>query len=114
MPFKPFILPIIMALVDSLSLPIVKYVYDGLYSKWFLVIPMILFGLQPIMVYYSLSNLTLTSVNIIWDLMSDVFVTMIGLWYFREKLFTSSKIGLVLAFIAIFFFSYSQKYASKI
>lgn len=110
----PFLLPIGMALLDSLSLPLVKYVYDGEYSKWYLVLPVLLFALQPIMVYFSLSKLTLTSVNIIWDLMSDVFVTFIGLWYFREKLFLSSKIGLLFAFIAIFFFSYSQKYSTKI
>ncbi len=110
--FRIFILPVAMALLDTLSLPLVKFVHDGLYSTWYMIIPIILFALQPIMVYYSLSMISLTSVNIIWDLMSDVFVTAIGLYYLKEKLTTTSQLGLVFAFIAIILFSISPRDAS--
>ena len=43
--------------------------------------------------------------NILWDLMSDVIVTIIGLLYLKEKLHYSSKWGLIFAFIAIILFA---------
>ena len=108
------LLPVIMALVDTLSLPIVKFVHQGLYGTWMLLVPMILFSLQPLMVYYSLSSINLTSVNIIWDLMSDVFITIIGLYYLKEKLAPTSQVGLILAFVAIIFFAMSAYAGEKI
>jgi drug/metabolite transporter (DMT)-like permease len=39
--------------------------------------------------------------NLLWDVMSDVVVTGIGLFYFSEKLSKLKKAGVILSFISI-------------
>jgi len=39
--------------------------------------------------------------NLLWDVMSDVLVTSIGLFYFKEKLTKFKKMGVVLSIISI-------------
>jgi drug/metabolite transporter (DMT)-like permease len=101
----PIIFAVTMASIDALVLPILKYINDGYYPIYILIIPVIIYAFQPILFYMSLKFSTLTSMNILWDLMSDVIVTIIGLLYLKEKLHYTSKMGLVFAFIAIIFFA---------
>jgi multidrug transporter EmrE-like cation transporter len=39
--------------------------------------------------------------NLLWDVMSDVLVTAIGLYYFSEKLSNMKKTGVILSMISI-------------
>jgi multidrug transporter EmrE-like cation transporter len=39
--------------------------------------------------------------NLLWDVMSDVIVTAIGLFYFSEKLTKFKRAGVLLSFISI-------------
>ena len=77
----PIIFAIAMASMDAIILPIIKYVNDGIYPLYLLILPVIIYAFQPILFYMSLKFSTLTSMNILWDLMSDVIVTIIGILY---------------------------------
>jgi drug/metabolite transporter (DMT)-like permease len=101
----PILFAIFMASIDAIVLPIIKHVHDGNNNIQLLILPVIIYALQPLIFYLSLSYSTLTSMNILWDLMSDVIVTMIGLFYLKEVLPTTSKLGLLFAFIAIILFA---------
>jgi len=101
----PIIFAIVMASIDAIVLPIIKYINDGFYPIYLLILPIIIYAFQPILFYMSLKYSTLTSMNILWDLMSDVIVTIIGLVYLKEKLHYTSKWGLIFAFIAIILFA---------
>jgi multidrug transporter EmrE-like cation transporter len=46
--------------------------------------------------------------NVLWDMMSDIYVTAIGLFYFKEKLTTAKQLGLSFAIMAIVLFSYDS------
>jgi drug/metabolite transporter (DMT)-like permease len=101
----PIVFAIAMASIDAIILPIIKYVNDGIYPFHLLILPVIIYAFQPILFYMSLKFSTLTSMNILWDLMSDVIVTIIGILYLKEKLHYTSKWGLIFAFIAIILFA---------
>lgn len=101
----PILFAVFMATIDAIVLPIIKYISEGVFPIKYMLIPVIIYACQPIIFYFSLKFATLTSMNILWDLMSDVIVTLIGLFYLKEKLHISSKYGLVFAFIAILFFA---------
>jgi drug/metabolite transporter (DMT)-like permease len=101
----PILFAVGMAGIDAIALPIVKYINQGVYPLALILIPMLIYAFQPLLFYLSLNYSTLTSMNIMWDLMSDVIVTLIGLLYLKEKLHLTSKLGLVFAFIAILLFA---------
>jgi drug/metabolite transporter (DMT)-like permease len=101
----PLLFALGMASIDAIVLPIIKHVHDGKNGITWLILPVIIYALQPLIFYLSLSYSTLTSMNILWDLMSDVIVTLIGLFYLKEVLPTNSKFALVFAFISIILFA---------
>jgi drug/metabolite transporter (DMT)-like permease len=101
----PIIFAITMASIDAIVLPIIKFINVGYYPLYVLIVPVIIYSFQPILFYMSLKYSTLTSMNILWDLMSDVIITIIGLLYLKEKLHYTSKWGLIFAFIAIILFA---------
>ena len=89
-----------MGSVDAIIFPIVKYVSLGLDPIW-MIIPMIVYAFEPFILLKSLQKETLTVMNLIWDLSSCVLVTMIGLFYFNEKLSSTKLIGVLLSVISI-------------
>ena len=97
-----------MALIDVIVLGWMKdYTLGGL-SPIYIILGFILYGLQPLIFLKSLQYETMTVMNILWDLTSDVLVTGSGLLYFKEKLSSIKKVALVFAFISIVLFSYDD------
>jgi len=97
----------IMALTDVLVLGSLK-AYNLGWIKWpgIIGIAMLVYSFQPLIFLQSLGGNTLTVMNLMWDVVSDVFVTMLGLYYFHEKLNSVNKAGLMLSFIALFMLSW--------
>lgn len=97
-----------MAFIDVLVLGWMKEYTVGSLSSFYVPLGMILYGLQPAIFLQSLQYETMTIMNILWDLISDVLVTGAGLLYFKEKISPIKRLALVLAFIAIVLFSYDD------
>lgn len=68
-------------------------------------VPTLLYSLQPLIFYTGLGHTSMTALNLMWDVMSDILVTASGLFYFKEKLSYKKYIGLSFAFMAIFLLS---------
>ncbi len=62
---------------------------------------MIVYALQPVLFYFSLQYESLTVMNLLWDVISDVIVTFIGLVIFQEKIGPYKKAGVILSFLSI-------------
>jgi multidrug transporter EmrE-like cation transporter len=75
---------------------------------WNAVVPigMLFYSLHPYIFLHSLRYESMTVMNLLFDVISDVTVTMVGLLYFRESLSNMKKVGLLLAFIGIILLSY--------
>lgn len=71
-------------------------------TNWVFGLSFLIYGLQPLIFYRALKVTTLTSMNLIWDLSSDIMVTVIGIYMFKESLNTKERIGLGLGLIALF------------
>lgn len=92
----------ILAFGDSMVLSTIK-AYSEKMITWRGIVPLVMlyYAFQPYIFLQSLSHQSLTVMNLLWDVMSDVSVTIIGLFFFKEKLTKFKKIGVLLSVISI-------------
>jgi drug/metabolite transporter (DMT)-like permease len=91
-----------MAIIDSIILSSLKAYNLGM-VKWrgIILIAMLVYSFQPLIFLESLNHNSLTVMNLLWDVMSDVLVTAVGLFYFSEKLTRFKKLGVFFSFISV-------------
>lgn len=94
-------------LIDSIALPITKAVSNGL-NKWFMVIPMIFYAFSPLVFLKALSSESLTIMNLVWDLSSDIIVTLIGLFVFSEKISPVKLMGVFIGMCSLVLLTYDS------
>ena len=107
--FAPMAFASLMAFIDTFVLSGLKKYSTGDHA-YGLAIPlgMLVYSLQPLIFLQSLHYESMTVMNILWDMMSDLYVTLIGLFYFKERLTSTKLLGLSFAFIAIVLLSYDS------
>ena len=103
--FIPMAFATLMAFMDVVVLGWLKEYSIGQISWKVIPLGMLVYGMQPLVFLQSLRYESMTVMNILWDVISDLIVTATGLIYFKEKLTTVKKFALVLAFIAIMLFA---------
>ena len=97
----PFAFAAAMASIDSTMLSLIKYIStDNKHIGW-IILPMIIYSLQPVLFYLSMKYETLTVMNLLWDVISDVIITLIGLLVFQETIGPYKKAGVILSFLSI-------------
>ncbi len=98
-----------MALGDSIVLSTLRAFNLGwIKSRIVVALSMLFYSIQPLIFLKSLSHNSLTVMNLLWDVMSDVSVTVIGLFYFGEKLTRFKKLGVLFSMISIFLLTYKD------
>jgi multidrug transporter EmrE-like cation transporter len=99
----------LMAVIDSIVLSSLKAFNIGwIQWKGVIFISMLVYSLQPLIFLQSLKGNGLTIMNLLWDVMSDVIVTAIGLFYFSEKLTSIKKVGVLLSIISVVLLSWKD------
>ena len=106
--FLPLAFATFMASIDVVALGWLKNISTGTISNYYLPAAMAIYGAQPLLFLQSLKYETMTVMNILWDLTSDVLVTITGVLYFKEKISPLKQVALLLSFIAIVLFSYDE------
>ena len=92
-----------MAAIDVVILSIIKLISTGsIKNILWMIIPTIVYSLQPWIFLKSLQFESLTVMNLLWDMMSDVLVTIVGLFLFKEQLTIRKLCGVGLSFISIY------------
>lgn len=109
----PLLFATFMAGADVIVLGWLKKFSLGEISWKVIPVGMLVYGLQPIVFLQSLKYETMTVMNILWDVISDLLVTGAGMFYFKEELSGLKKVGLAFAFVAIILLSYDEMYNSK-
>jgi drug/metabolite transporter (DMT)-like permease len=98
-----------MALIDGLILSSLKAFHLGWFQwRGILIVAMLVYSCQPLLFLESLKHNSLTVMNLLWDVMSDVLVTAIGLFYFSEKLTRYKKAGVLLSIVSIFLLTWKD------
>jgi multidrug transporter EmrE-like cation transporter len=87
-------------LLDATALPIVKGVSTGWDPAW-MIIPTLMYAAAPSILLTALREETLTIMNLVWDLSSDLTVTIIGLLVFAEKISPIKMLGVFVSFIGL-------------
>jgi multidrug transporter EmrE-like cation transporter len=99
----------VMSLNDVGMLGLIKEVskssakYAGL-----MIIPTLAYAVQPWVFLSAMKTETMTIMNISWDLLSVVLVSLVGIFYFGEKIGRVQMVGLVLAFISLTLLSWKE------
>lgn len=102
----------LMAFIDTIVLSGLKRYSTGDHAYGIAVpLGMLIYSLQPLIFLESLRYESMTVMNILWDITSDLYVTLIGLFYFKERLTTLKMLGLSFAFVAIVLLSYDSMYS---
>ena len=99
------IIGVCLALFDLIFLGLIKEVHLGNFSKNWILLACIGYGLVPFIFYKGLQYTSLTILNLSWDIMSDIIVTSAGILFFKEYLGTTKAIGIAFAIIALMIFS---------
>lgn len=96
----------VMAIFDVMMLSSVKMIslHQAQLLKW-MIVPTLIYAVQPWIFLKSLQFETLIVMNLLWDLMSNILVTIVGFLYFKERLGPYKTIGVILSFISVIFLS---------
>jgi multidrug transporter EmrE-like cation transporter len=91
----------VLALLDAVSLPLFKTAYIA-NNNYYLFAGIMLSLVQTLMFYYSIQFSTLVVMNLLWDLLSGVSVTLVGIFIFRENMSITKLLGIALSFVSIY------------
>ena len=104
----PIAFATVMATIDVFTLSAIKIIgTKAKYLKW-MIVPTIVYAIQPWIFLSSLKFQTMTVMNLTWDLMSDLLVTAVGLFYFGEKLGPIKTLGVCTALLSIALLAYDD------
>lgn len=91
-----------MASIDAVVMPLLKAKKLGMLTgNWMFPLASIIYASQPFIFYKSLSSNSMTIMNILWDVMSDVLVAIIGIFIFGESLSLLQWVGMIFALLGI-------------
>jgi len=99
----------IMTVVDISAFGIVKEITLKGLNPYFLAVSMILYSIQPLIIWTSLSYQSLTVMNIMWNIISSISIATLGLIYFNERLAQRELIGVILGLTCVYLFSFTNK-----
>lgn len=92
---------LLMAGIDVFMLSIIKSIsVNSRFLKW-MIVPTVIYALQPWIFLSSLRFESLIVMNLMWDLISDILVTATGFLYFKEKIGPYKTLGVILSFVSI-------------
>lgn len=95
-----------LALVDVITLGLVKMIKNKTFSSSYGIPLVVLFyGMEPLIFLKALNYEGMVITNLLWDLSSDVLVTLQGIFIFNEKFTPIKWLGICLSIISILLFS---------
>jgi multidrug transporter EmrE-like cation transporter len=91
-----------MGMIDVFMLGMLKAIHLGWIKSAFMILPTIVYAIQPWVFLSSLNYESMTVMNLLWDVLSDLFVTISGVFFFKEKITRAQTIGIGFAIMAVF------------
>ena len=102
MDFVPHLYALYMASIDAVSFSLLKARHIGLIKGiWMFPITMLIYATQPLVFYNTLSVESMTVMNVLWNVMSNVVVTLIGLLFFKEQISKYQYAGIIVCIFGI-------------
>lgn len=102
------IVGLIMSINDLLSMGITKEIVIGNLANNWIVIAFFLYGVQMIIFYNGIKFTPMSTLNLSWNLCSNIIITFIGLYYYKESISHIEMWGIGFAIFALVLFSFAQ------
>lgn len=105
----PIGLGVMMASLDIIMMSMAKLTSNGqLTMGTALPLATIIYAAQPYIFFKSMKYQSLTAMNLIWDLSSDIFVTLVGIFYFKESIKGLRWLAILFAMFSLALFAYTD------
>jgi len=98
----------LLASNDIISMSINKNIVLGTLSSYWLPIICILYGFQMYIFNKGLQVTSMSSLNLKWNLFSNIIITIIGIYYFKENISNLETFGIAFALFSLFLFTLAQ------
>lgn len=99
---------LMLASNDIISMGITKKINLNELSTNWLYFVYILYGFQMIIFYYGMKIAPMSVLNLTWNLISNIVITIIGIYYFKENITNLETWGILFALFALFLFVMSN------
>lgn len=105
----PIVFGLVMALIDINMMGTLKFIDQGklAYAIGF-PIATLLYAFQPYVFLKAMSHSNMLSTNLIWNLASNILVTLLGVFFFKEKIKGLKWLAICLSLFSLGIFAYSE------
>jgi len=98
---------ILLSTVDVVMMSFVKNLsIMTSYSWWLILLPMIVYSFEPLIFLSAIKFESMAIMNLVWNLVSNILVTAVGVLYFGESITGVRLAGFILALISLLLLSY--------
>ena len=109
MNYIPVVFASVLSAVDVMAFGLVKEVVLKELNSLFVVVAMLMYAVQPLILWKALHYETLTIVNVMWNIISSIFIAILGLAFFGERLSSREVVGCILGFLTIYLFTFTNE-----
>lgn len=107
--FLPIFLGTLMALTDVIMMGSAKMIHEGTLSAAIgMPFAVLIYCIEPLLFIKAMNYEGMVVMNLTWDLLSDIVVTLQGVLVFGETINPLRWIGVFTAFIALAIFAYTD------
>ena len=107
--FLPIVFGITMAMFDVVMMSLAKLSKKGVISYGTaLPLATLIYAVEPYIFFKSLNYESLTVMNLIWDLSSDIIVTLVGVFYFGESIKGLRWLAVLFSVFSLGLFAYTE------
>lgn len=106
----PIVFGLTMSMLDVGMMSIAKMSSEGqIPFRVALPLATLVYSITPFIFMKSLKYESLTSMNLIWDLTSDIMVTILGVFYFKESIKGLRWLAVMFALFSLGLFAYTEE-----
>ena len=107
--FLPIFLGTMMASLDVVMMSLAKLSSKGsIPYGTALPLATLIYALEPYIFFKSMNYESLTAMNLIWDLNSDIIVTLFGVFYFKESIKGLRWLAVLFSMFSLALFAYTD------
>jgi multidrug transporter EmrE-like cation transporter len=105
----PIVFGLVMALIDISMMGTLKFVDQGklAYNIGF-PIATLLYAFEPYVFLKAMAHSNMLTTNLIWNLASNILVTLAGVFFFKEKIKGLKWLAIGLSLFSLGIFAYSE------
>ena len=106
---RPVFLGMLMASLDVVMMSLAKLTSTGKIA-YGIALPSatLIYSLEPYIFFRSMKYESLTTMNLIWDLSSDIIVSLVGVFYFKESIKGLRWLAILFALFSLALFAYTD------